>query len=419
METKLRAVLAADLRGVRVSELCRELEISRQTFYKYKRRWAAEGPAGLVERSRRPDRSPQLISARLEDEIVRLRKELPLDRGAQTIAYHLHRTGWPVPSVATIHRALVRRGLVIAQPQKRPRSAWRRFEWPQANDAWQIDATHWVLRSGREVWVMDIIDDHSRLVVAARACTGPTMNAAWDTFCDATQHWGLPARVMSDNGTCFTGRFLRGVEIDFERNLRVLGIRHLLSSPAHPQTCGKIERFHQTLKRWLATQPRARSIPQLQAQLDWFLDFYNPATPPPCPARRNPHRTLDVQPSSDSSRSDPRTTRRRVPPRLPWRRHRLVPIPHRCRRPTRRPTHPGHRPRRQHHPLPKRRAAPPAPHRPNPRIPTQRPTTRPPPTSPHLVSAMSQHNMSAMSRDITPRYPDPNRSGNPAPTATA
>jgi transposase InsO family protein len=315
METKLRAVLAADLRGVRVSELCRELEISRQTFYKYKRRWAAEGPAGLVERSRRPDRSPQLISARLEDEIVRLRKELPLDRGAQTIAYHLHRTGWPVPSVATIHRALVRRGLVIAQPQKRPRSAWRRFEWPQANDAWQIDATHWVLRSGREVWVMDIIDDHSRLVVAARACTGPTMNAAWDTFCDATQHWGLPARVMSDNGTCFTGRFLRGVEIDFERNLRVLGIRHLLSSPAHPQTCGKIERFHQTLKRWLATQPRARSIPQLQAQLDWFLDFYN---------QRRPHRALHGATPTERWTSSPQATPADPIPEPPVAEFRLV-----------------------------------------------------------------------------------------------
>jgi transposase InsO family protein len=283
METKLRAVLAAGLRGVRVSELCRELEISRQTFHKYRRRWEAEGPAGLVERSRRPHHSPRMIPPALEDEIVRLRKELPLDRGAQTIAYHLGRAGWPVPSVATIHRALVRRGLVVAQPQKRPRSAWRRFEWPLANDAWQIDATRWVLRSGREVWVMDILDDHSRLVVAARACSGPTGDAAWNAFCDASSRWGLPARVMSDNGSCFTGRFLSGVEVDFERNLRVLGIRHLLSSPAHPQTCGKIERFHQTLKRWLVTQPRARSIPQLQAQLDRFLDFYN---------QQRPHRAL-------------------------------------------------------------------------------------------------------------------------------
>jgi transposase InsO family protein len=315
METKLRAVLAAGLSGVRVSELCRELEISRQTFYKYRRRWEAEGPAGLVERSRRPHRSPSMISAAVEGEIVRLRKDLELDRGAQTIAYHLQRSGWPAPSVATVHRALVRRGLVVAQPQKRPRSAWRRFEWPSANDAWQIDATRWVLRSGREVWVMDVLDDHSRLVVAARACTGPTVDAAWTTFCDATSHWGMPARVMSDNGPCFTGRFLSGGEVDFERNLRVLGIRHRLSSPGHPQTCGKIERFHQTLKRWLASQPRARSIPQLQSQLDWFLDFYN---------QRRPHRALHGATPIERWSTSPRATPAEPIPAPPLAELRLV-----------------------------------------------------------------------------------------------
>jgi transposase-like protein len=187
MEAKLRAIFAGGVRGVRVSELCAELEISRQTFYKYRRRWETEGPVGLVERSRRPHRSPRMISAALEDEIVRLRKQLPLDNGAQSIAYHLARSDWVVPSVATIHRALVRRGLVVPQPHKRPRSSWRRFEWPCANDAWQIDATGWVLRSGREVWVMDLLDDHSRVALAARACVGPTMQAAWAAFCDSSE----------------------------------------------------------------------------------------------------------------------------------------------------------------------------------------------------------------------------------------
>ena len=122
METKLRAVLASGL-AVPVSEVCRRLGISRQTFYKYQRRWALEGPAGLVERSRCPGSSPQAISVELEDEIVRLRKTLPFDTGAQSIAYRLARRAAPrVPSVATIHRVLVRRGMVVAQPQKRPRA---------------------------------------------------------------------------------------------------------------------------------------------------------------------------------------------------------------------------------------------------------------------------------------------------------
>jgi transposase InsO family protein len=275
METKLRAVLAAGLVGVSVSLVCEDLEISRQTFYKYKRRFEAEGPAGLVERSRRPASSPGLMAVELEDEIVRLRKSLPLDNGAQTIAYHLARAGWEPPSVRTIHRALVRRGMVVAQPEKRPRASWRRFEWPRPNDAWQIDATRWVLRSGREVWVMDILDDHSRLSIAARVCGGPTGDAAWATFCAGTAAHGTPAHVMSDNGTCFTGRFLSGGEAAFERDLRTLGVRHLLSSPAHPQTCGKLERWHQTLKKWLRARPLARTHRDLQSQLDDFVDYYN------------------------------------------------------------------------------------------------------------------------------------------------
>lgn len=283
MEAKLLAVFTAGLSSVNVRSLCGQLQISRQTFYKYRRRFEEEGPAGLVERSRRPHSSPGMISAELEDEIVRLRKELPLDRGAQTIAYYLARKGLGVPSVATIHRVLVRRGLVTPQPEKRPRSSYRRFEWPQPNDAWQIDATRWVLASGREIWIMDLLDDHSRALVAARVCRGPTGEAAWEAFCQGAEGWGLPARLMSDNGTCFTGRLVGGGETNLERSLRALGIRHIPSSPGHPQTCGKLERCHQTIKAWLRTQPPAEEEEDLQDQLDDFRSFYN---------QHRPHRAL-------------------------------------------------------------------------------------------------------------------------------
>jgi transposase InsO family protein len=274
MEVKLLAVLSSGL-PLPVARVCRELGISRQTFYKYRRRWLADGPAGLVERSRRPHRSPGQMSAELEDEIVRLRKGLPLDNGAQTIAYHLERSGRSVPSIATIHRVLVRRGQVIAQPQKRPRSSWRRFEWPAPNACWQIDATMWVLADGREVWIMDVLDDHSRVLIAARVWPQATGDAAWDAFAHGVSDWGLPAHVLSDNGTCFTGRFFSGGEADFERTLRKLGVRQILSSPAHPQTCGKLERSHLTTKTWLSRHDRATNEDELQTQLDEWRHFYN------------------------------------------------------------------------------------------------------------------------------------------------
>src|SRR5262249_53153204 len=143
------------------------------------------------------------------------------------------------------------------------------------NDAWQIDATRWVLADGREVWIMDVLDDHSRLLVAARVCDWATGIAAWDAFSHGVNDWGLPARGMSDNGSCFTGRFFSGGEAAFERMLRGLGITHIRSRPAHPQTCGKLERAHQTTKRWLRRRPAAPDEDALQTQLDQWRDYYN------------------------------------------------------------------------------------------------------------------------------------------------
>lgn len=274
MEAKLLAVFSSGLE-VNVRALCAELDISRQSFYKYRRRWLAEGPAGLVERSRRPRSSPGQVAAEIEDAIVRLRKDLLVDNGAQAITWHLARQGMTV-SASTVHRVLVRRGMVSPQPEKRPKSAWRRFEWPRPNDAWQIDATCWALADNREIWIMDVLDDHSRVLVAARVCDGPTGTAAWDALGHGINEWGLPAHVMSDNGVCFTGRLTGfGGTTAFERSLRSLGVRHLPSSPAHPQTCGKLERSHQTTKRWLAAVGLADTPAQLQHQLDHWRRHYN------------------------------------------------------------------------------------------------------------------------------------------------
>jgi len=307
MEAKLLAVFAADL-NLNVTDVCAQLGISRQTFYKYRRRWSAEGPPGLVERSRRPHRSPGQVSAEIEEAIVRIRKDVPIDNGALAISYHLARRDdlGPLPSVSTIHRVLVRRGMVTPQPEKRPRSSWIRFEWPRPNDAWQIDATCWALASGREVWIMDVLDDHSRVLVAARAVDGPTKRAAWDALSHGAGEWGLPAHVMSDNGSCFTGsNATADHEGSFGRHLRELGIQHIRSSPYHPQTCGKLERSHQTTKRWLSADGPVETLAELQHQLDRWRDHYNDHRPHSVARGRTPaERWQDQPPASPGDAID-------------------------------------------------------------------------------------------------------------------
>lgn len=266
---------------VNVSAVCRDAGVSRKTFYKWVDRYRAEGLAGLEERSRRPHRSPTRISAEVEDRVVRLRKELldaGLDHGATTIQWHLGREGVkPVPSVAGVHRILVRRGLVDPQPKKRPKSSWRRFEASAPNECWQIDAMDWVTGAG-VVRVFNIVDDHSRLLVRSRAVVEATSAEAWRTFSDGARTWGLPAGVLSDNGLCFSGK-LRGFEVHFEHQLREAGIRPITGRPYHPQTTGKVERFQQTLKKRLRGLPLAATLDDLQAQLDEFSDVYNDRRP--------------------------------------------------------------------------------------------------------------------------------------------
>jgi transposase InsO family protein len=267
--------LYADLHHVRG----RPPRVSRKTFYKWVGRFDASDPTSLEDRSRRPHRFPNQAAADVEDEIVRLRKELldaGLDHGATTIVWHLGRNSlWKgrVPSVSTVHAVLVRRGQVVPQPRKRPKCSYRRFEAGAPNELWQIDAMDWVIATGL-CRIFNIVDDHSRVAIRSRAVAEATTQQAWTTFGQGAAVWGLPAGTLSDNGLCFSGK-LRGFEVAFEANLRDAGVRPITGRPFHPQTTGKVERFQQTLKKWLCRQPLARNLAELQAQLDRFCDLYN------------------------------------------------------------------------------------------------------------------------------------------------
>jgi transposase InsO family protein len=266
---------------ISVAVVCRDEGVSRSVFYKYVDRVRREGLGGLEARSRRPRRSPQQTPVAVEDWVVRLRKELDdagLDHGATSIQWHLGRRGQRTPSVATIHRILIRRGLIVAEPKKRPKGTCRRFEAPAPNEMWQIDHTDWVIAGG-VVKIFNIVDDHSRVVIRSRAVAEATSAEAWTTFCQGAQRFGLPAGTLSDNGLCFSGK-LRHVEVFFEAQLRDAGVRPITSRPFHPQTAGKVERFQQTLKKWLRKRRRLHaSIEELQADLDEFTRIYNTERP--------------------------------------------------------------------------------------------------------------------------------------------
>jgi len=251
--------------------------ISRQHIYRLLARYRTGGLDALEPRSRRPASNPRRISDEVITAIVHLRQRLVvegLDAGPVTLQAHLARQGLPIPSTSTIRRILHHHGLITPQPRKRPRSSYHRFAAEQPNECWQSDFTHWTLADGTDTEILNWLDDHSRYLLSCTAhhrVSGPDVVA---TFTTTTDEFGLPATTLTDNGSVYTSRFTGGHN-DFERLLAALGITQKNGHPGHPQTQGKIERFHQTLKRWLSARPHPKTVAELQDLLDDFRTVYN------------------------------------------------------------------------------------------------------------------------------------------------
>jgi transposase InsO family protein len=280
------AALVAKVHGgtqVNVRAECAVLGVSTKTFYKYLARFAVEGVEGFYPRSRRPLVSPTRLGAAVEDIIVRARKELDdegWDAGAEQIGFWIldHPESWPtgavVPARATINRALERRGQIVRVPQRRPRASRHRFEYDQPNSMWQMDGFDYTLASGQVVTVLQISDDCSRFDLALRAATSENTDDVWAAVLWASSRYGLPARFLTDNGTAFSGA-RRGWLSRLEENLRALGVHPITSSVGHPQTCGKNERAHSTVLKWLRKRPPALDLEALQVLLDGYREHYN------------------------------------------------------------------------------------------------------------------------------------------------
>lgn len=288
-------VTAVVLEGRSQVEVARAYGASESFVSRALARYREEGEAAFEPRSRRPVQSPRSTPKEIVELVVELRRDLEargLDAGPKTIVWHLEQYSHVTVSRATVARVLAREGLVVPQPRKRPKSSYIRFEAEQPNECWQADATHYTLAKANGAWrdveILTFLDDHSRVILDCschKTTTGPIVLEA---FRRAVQLHGIPASTLTDNANVFTTRFAggRGGRNAFETELHRLGVRQINSTPNHPQTCGKVERVQQTMKKWLDAHPRPRSIPALQRLLDEFTEEYN---------ARRPHSSLRPQ----------------------------------------------------------------------------------------------------------------------------
>jgi transposase InsO family protein len=295
-------VLKIVAKQLTVAEAAAEYGISRRQLHRLLARYRQDGLDAVEPRSRRPHSNPAATADTVRNRIIELRQGLTgkgLDAGPVTIAWHLEQEGLHVPSTSTIRRILHSAGLVTPEPRKRPRASYIRFEAAQPNETWQSDFTHWRLADGTDIEILNWLDDHSRYLLSCTAHQPVTGDDVVTTFLTAIDQHGTPASTLTDNGRVYTARFGGGRNA-FEYLLPLLGTKQKNGSPGHPQTQGKIERFHQTLKRWLAARPAAATIPELQHQLDQFRTHYN---------EHRPHRSND--------RATPGSTYRSTPKALP------------------------------------------------------------------------------------------------------
>lgn len=295
------AVLKVVTKELTVTASAAQYGYSRQHLQRLLARYRTGGLDAVDPRSRRPLSSPQRTPEEVRDLVIELRLRLTregLDAGPVTIAWHLEQAGHRPPSTSTIRRILHAAGLVAPQPRKRPRSSYRRFEAVQPNQCWQSDFTHWHLADGTDVEILNWLDDHSRYLLGCTAHAPVTGDLVAKQFLTTAEEHGLPASTLTDNGRVYTARFGGGKNA-FEYLLAILGITQKNGHPGHPQTQGKIERFHQTQKAWLAQQPPATTLTELQHQLDQFRDLYNEHRPHRARNRSTPGQAYRALPKAE------------------------------------------------------------------------------------------------------------------------
>jgi transposase InsO family protein len=287
-------ITAITTENITHTEAARRYGVSPSWVSKLMHRHRTEGDTAFTPKSRRPHTSPTATPEPVRELIRTLRKQLTEaghDAGAHTISWHLHTHHNHTLSPATIWRHLKADGLITAQPQKKPRSSYIRFQAELPNETWQSDFTHFPLATGADIEIITWIDDHSRLALHVSVHHRITAKIVLHTFTQTTRNFGEPASTLTDNGMVFTTKLAAGrrglnSKNALEAHLASRGIRQKNSTPGHPTTCGKVERFQQTMKNWLGKQSPAHTLEELQKQIDQFVTEYN---------HHRPHRSLGRQ----------------------------------------------------------------------------------------------------------------------------
>ena len=287
--SKRRLVITAVLAGSSQSEVARTYGVSQSWISRLMDRYATEGESAFEPRSRRPHSSPRATPPATVELVLQIRKQLSdsgLDAGADTIGWHLTHRHQISLARATIHRILTRAGTVTPEPAKRPKTSYLRFQAEMPNETWQSDVTHYRLATGADTEIISWLDDHSRYALHVSAHPRITAPIVAATFTQAAAQHGYPVSTLTDNGMVYTTRFAggRGGRNQLEHELRRHNVVQKNSRPNHPTPCGKVERFQQTMKKWLAAQrTQPATLTHLQALLDAFTAAYN---------HDRPHRSL-------------------------------------------------------------------------------------------------------------------------------
>ena len=308
-EQRYRAVLEV-LAGVPVTEAAERYGVSRQSVHAWLARYRDEGPPGLVDRSHKVHAHPWQIPAELESAVCELRRA-HRKWGPKRLVFEMGRRGLGTVTRSTVYRVLIRNQLIEPRSRRRRRQDYIRWERPVPMQLWQLDVTASAfLAGGAEVKIVTGIDDHSRYCVIATAVRRATARPVCRAFIEAMTVYGVPEEVLTDNGTVFTGRFIkpRPAEVLFERICRENGITARRTKPRSPTTTGKIERLHQSLQdELLDVHGPFASLAALQAALDAWREEYN---------TDRPHQSLDM--AFPASRFAPAVSPLplRVPPQL-------------------------------------------------------------------------------------------------------